>query len=181
MPSAAPIPKMLRPRGRVRYLRIIAIFKLLQGLILLCLGLSLLFLHSRTRWLDNISEWVDAELLVVHSRAMLYLLNRLQDVVTGGLLQVTGLVALVCAAVLVTEGIGVYLQKRWAELLMVVATGALIPFELRHVWLHPSLVAVIILAVNCFIVWFLYRVLRREQREHRTAAAAEEETVLEVR
>ena len=34
---------------------------------------------------------------------------------TGGLLQLTGLIALFSAAVLFTEGIGVYLQKRWAE------------------------------------------------------------------
>ena len=174
--------KMLRPRRRVRYLKIIAVFKILQGAILLCLGISLLFVHSRTRWLDGISEWVDAELLLEHSRTALYLLNRLQDVVTGGLLQVTGLVALFFAALLVTEGIGVYLQQRWAELLMVFATGALIPLELRHVVLSPSPVAYIILLVNCAIVWFLYRVLRRERREEAAAAAgAEESSVLEVR
>ena len=74
---------------------------------------------------------------MVHSRTVLYLLNKLQNVVAGGLLQVTGLVALFYAVVLCTEGIGVYLQKRWAELLMVVATATLIPFEMRHVW-HPS-------------------------------------------
>jgi len=32
----------------------------------------------------------------------------------------------------------------------------------RHIWHHPSLAAVLILAVNCFIVWFLYFVLRRK-------------------
>ena len=89
--------------------------------------------------------------------------------VAGGLLQVTGLVALFYAVVLFTEGIGVYFQQRWAEMLMVLATATLIPFEVRHVWFHPGAVAIIILAVNCFIVWFLYRVLRRERREEHTA------------
>jgi len=104
----------------------------------------------------------------------------LQDVVAGGLLQVTALVALFYAAVLFTEGIGVYLQQRWAEMLMVFATATLIPFEVRHVWLHPGAVAIIILAANCFIVWFLYRVLRRERREERMAAT-EEPAVVEIR
>jgi uncharacterized membrane protein (DUF2068 family) len=181
MSDVAPIPKMLRPQRRVRYLKIIAIFKMLQGAILFSIGISLLFLHSRTRWLDGISEWVDGELMVAHSRAMLYLLSKWQDVVAGGLLQVTGLVALVSAAVLCTEGIGVYLQKRWAELLMVVATGALIPFEVRHVWRSPGAVALILVGANCFIVWFLYRVLRREKREELAVPADDERTPVESR
>jgi uncharacterized membrane protein (DUF2068 family) len=181
MNSAAPIQKMMGPQRRVRYLKIIAIFKILQGAILLAIGVSLLFLHSRTRWMEGISDWVDGELMVVHSRTVLYLLNKLQDVVAGGLLPVTGLVALFSAAVLFTEGIGVYLQQRWAEMLMVFATAALIPFEVRHLYLHPGAVASIILAANCFIVWYLYRVLRRERREERMAAPAGANVVESVR
>ncbi len=180
MSTSAPIQKMLRPQRRVRYLKMIAVFKMLQGAALLAIGVSLLFLHSRTSWMESISDWVDGELMVAHSRTMLYFLNRLQDVVTGGLLQVTGVIALFTAAVLFTEGIGVYLQKRWAEMLMVIATAMLIPFELRHVWLHPGVVASLILAVNCFIVWFLYRVLRRERREEELAED-EEPVVVETR
>ncbi|MEO7725204.1 MAG: DUF2127 domain-containing protein [Chthoniobacterales bacterium] len=180
MSTIAPIQKMLRPQGRVRYLKMIAVFKMLQGALLLAIGLSLLFVHSRTRWMEEISDWVDGELMVAHSRTMLYFLNKLQDVVTGGLLQLTGVIALFTSAVLFTEGIGVYLQKRWAEMLMVFATATLIPFEVRHVWYHPGAVSILILAVNCFIVWFLYRVLRRERREQ-AMAAAEETVAVEIR
>jgi Predicted membrane protein (DUF2127) len=127
MSTAVPVEKEPRLQRRVRYLKIIAIFKILQGAILLAIGVSLLFLHSRTRWMEGISDWVDGELMVVHSRAMLYLLNKLQDVVAGGLLQMTGLVALFYAGVLFTEGIGVYLQRRWAEMLMVFAMSGSIP------------------------------------------------------
>ena len=63
------------------------------------------------------------------------------------------------------------MQKRWAEFLMIFATGALIPLEIRHVWhrliFHrPVLAPVILLLANCFIVWFLYYVLKREKKEH---------------
>jgi len=146
--------------------------------LLLSIGISLLFLNSRAGWLDAIGDWADDELLLVHSRPVVYLLNKLQDAVAGGQLRVTGLVSLFYAAVLFTEGIGVYLQQRWAEMLMVFATGALIPFEVNHLWHRPSLVAAIVLAVNCFIVWFLYRVLRREKGERRAPAAS---AVAEVR
>ena len=76
-------------------------------------------------------------------------------------------------AVLLTEGIGVYMQKRWAEWLMISATGTLIPLEVWHLWHRlishrPSLAALLILLANCFIVWFLYLVLKRDKAEAHT-------------
>src|ERR1700759_1864821 len=156
-----------------RYLKLIAVFKILKGAFLLALGISLIFLNSRTRWMDSIAVWATDELLVVHSKWLHYLLNQLQRALTGGHLRATGLLSLFYSAVLFTEGIGVYLQKRWAELLMVIATSLLIPLEIHHLFVRPSLAAVIILIVNCFIVWFLYRVLRRERPRPKATAPAE--------
>ena len=108
-------PRMFRERNRIRYLKGIAIFKMTKGLFLLCLGVSMLFLNTRTRWLDSISDWATDELLVVHSKTLHYLLNQLQKALINGHLRVTGVLSLFYSAVLFTEGIGVYLQKRWAE------------------------------------------------------------------
>ena len=83
----------------------------------------------------------------------------------GGALRATAFLALFYCAILFTEGLGVYFQQRWAELLMIFATGALIPLEVRHLWHRPSLAALLILLANCFIVWFLYRVLKRDKAE----------------
>jgi uncharacterized membrane protein (DUF2068 family) len=161
------VPAILRQPKRIRFLKLIAIFKILQGVLLLSLGFSLFFLNSRTIWLEQISDWADEELLLHHSRAVMYLLNKLQDVLAEGQLRATALLASFYAAILFTEGIGVYFQKRWAEFLMVFATGALIPLEVRHVWYRPSVAAITILIVNCFIVWFLYRILKRDaQKRH---------------
>lgn len=162
MSDPASGPAILQKKNRIRYLKLIAVFKILKGLLLLSLGFSLLFLNARTGWLDGISGWVDDEILLGHSRATIWLLNRLQDALSGGNLRATGLLALFYSAMLFTEGIGVYLQKRWAELLMIFATAALIPIELRHILHRPSVAGFVILAGNCFIVWFLWRVLKRE-------------------
>ena len=172
-----PGPKILQEHYRVRYLKLIAIFKMLKGLLLLSLGISLIFLNSRTRWMDSIAGWATDELLVVHSKTLHYLLNQLQKALTGGHLRATGVLSLFYSAVLFTESIGVYLQKRWAELLMVVATAALIPLEIHHLFVKASLAALVILVVNCFIVWFLYRVLRRDRS---LAPAASEREMAKV-
>src|SRR5436190_21839654 len=131
--------KILRPQNHVRYLKLIALFKILKGIFLLCFGVSVLFLNSRPRWIDGISDWIDDEALIVHGRAAHYLLTRLQEVLTGGAFHVAGLLALFYSTVLFTEGIGVYFRQRWAEFLMVFATGGLIPFEGWNVDHKPSI------------------------------------------
>ena len=178
MSDPAPKQKMSSPERRVRYLKLIALFEILKGLLLLVVGISLIFLNSRTQLLDRIGDWAGDELALVHSRAALYLLNGLQDVVSGGRLRLTGLVSLFYAASLFVEGVGVYLQQRWAELLVVFATATLIPFEAYHLWRHPGAVAALVLAANCLIVCFLYLVLRREKRE---ALPVAEAAIAEVR
>ena len=85
----------------------------------------------------------------------------------GGRLRATGFLILFYCGVLFTEGIGVYFEQRWAEFLMIIATGALIPLELRHLWHRPSPGALVILLANCFIVWFLYRILKRDKAKAR--------------
>jgi uncharacterized membrane protein (DUF2068 family) len=171
--SANDGPRILREQYRVRYLKLIAIFKMLKGLFLLSLGISLIFLNSRTRWMDSLSDWATDELLVVHSKTLHYLLNQLQNMLTGGHLRATGVLSLFYSGILFTEGIGVYRQKRWGELLMVIATSALIPLEIHHLFVRPSVTAMVVLIVNCFIVWFLYRVLRRERPRPHAAARPE--------
>ena len=159
------VPAILREPRRVRYLKLIALFKIAKGVLLFVLGFSLLFLNARDRWLDAISDWANEEILLGHSKAIHFLLSKLQDVLAGGALRATGFLALFYCAVLFTEGVGVYFQQRWAELLMIFATGTLIPLEVRHLWHRPSLAALLILLANCFIVWFLYRVLKRDKAE----------------
>ena len=61
-------PAILQGTRRVRYLRLIAIFKITKGVLLLVLGVSLLFLNARTGWLDGLSNWIADEILLKHSK-----------------------------------------------------------------------------------------------------------------
>jgi uncharacterized membrane protein (DUF2068 family) len=185
MSDPAHVPAILQEPRRVRYLKLIALFKIGKGVLLLLLGASLLFLNARDRWMGALFDWTYEEILLGHSKGVHFLLSKMQDVLAGGALRATGFLALFYCAVLFTEGIGVYFQKRWAELLMIFATATLIPLEVQHLWhrlvFHrPGLAvillseqltkrdataALLILLANCFIVWFLYRVLKRDKAE----------------
>ena len=173
MTKPAHEPAILQGARRVRYLKLIALFKIAKGALLLLLGVSLLFLNARTRWMDALSNWIADEILLEHSKAVAFLLHKLQAVLAGGTLRATGLLALFYSAVLFTEGIGVYMQQRWAELLMIFATASLIPLEIRHLWHRPGLAGAVILLVNCFIVWFLYSVLKRDKHKAHVAQPRE--------
>jgi uncharacterized membrane protein (DUF2068 family) len=160
---------ILQDERRVRYLKLIALFKIAKGVLLLLLGISLLFLNARTRWMDALLKWTADEILLEHSRPVGYLLHELRAALAGGMLRATGLLSLFYAALFFTEGIGVYMQQRWEEWLMVIECAALIPIELHHLWHRPGLAAALILAANCFIVWFLYLVLRRDKTDSKIA------------
>jgi len=173
MKDSAHEPAILQGARRVRYLKLIALFKIAKGALLLLLGVSLVFLNARTRWMDAVSNWIADEILLQHSRAISYLLHKLQAVVAEGMLQATGLLALFYAALFFIEGIGVYMQQRWAAWLMIFESAALIPIEVRHLWHRPGLVGTLILLANCFIVWFLYLVLERDKAKARAAEPRE--------
>jgi uncharacterized membrane protein (DUF2068 family) len=173
MGNPAHEPAILQEPRRHRYLKLIGIFKICKGALLLLLGASLLFLNAQTRWIHALSGWTADEILLEHSKPISFLLDKLQTVLVDGALRATGLLALFYSALLFTEGIGVYLQQRWAELLMIFATAALIPIEIRHLLHDPGSVSTLILVANCFIVWFLYRVLKRDNPKAHVARTRE--------
>jgi len=173
MKDPAHEPAILQGARRVRYLKLIALFKIAKGVLLLALGLSLLFLNARTGWMHAVSIWIADEILLKHSKPVAFLLHKLQALLSGGMLRATGLLALFYSAILFTEGIGVYMQQRWAEFLMIFATATLIPIEIRHFWHRPGLVSALILLANCFIVWFLYRVVTSDKAKAHAAQPRE--------
>ena len=83
-------PAILQGARRVRYLKLIALFKIGKGALLLVLGVSLLFLNARTRWMDALSNWTADEILLEHSRTVVWLLHKLQAILADGAVRATG-------------------------------------------------------------------------------------------
>ena len=54
-----------------------------------------------------------------------------------------------------TEGVGLALRRRWAEYLIVVATGFLIPYEIYEVFRGATLLKVGGLVLNVLVVVYL--------------------------
>jgi uncharacterized membrane protein (DUF2068 family) len=71
------------------------------------------------------------------------------------------------AALLLTEGVGLLLRRRWAEYFTVIVTSSLIPLEAYEVLRRVTLARLILLGVNVAVVWYLIAVLRRPVQKGR--------------
>ena len=56
----------------VRCLKLIALFKIVKGVLLLVLGVSLLFLDAWGGWMNAPLKWIANEILLQHSKAVTY-------------------------------------------------------------------------------------------------------------
>jgi uncharacterized membrane protein (DUF2068 family) len=151
-------------------LRIIGGFKLLTGLLLVGLGFGLFhwlgddpggeasrivsalkfdpenqYIHGAIEWISGISPKQLAEIRVgTFLYALLYLV----------------------------EGVGLLMQKRWAEYFTVIATGSLIPLEVYEVWKRLTALRLSVLAINLAIVGYLVYRLVQARREKAGAVPA---------
>ncbi|MGN6228478.1 MAG: DUF2127 domain-containing protein [Dyella sp.] len=151
------------PEAHHRFgLRVIALYKMVQALGLL-LAAAAAFHLERQRNVDRLIDWLE-HLSLSGTGA---LRQHLVDAVAGLGPQrfvVIGLIAIAYAALFITEGVGLWLRKHWAEWFTVIATGSLIPPEAYEVIEHASWLKLSILAGNVVIVVYLARIAMQPHR-----------------
>ena len=144
---------------RDRILTLIALFRLVKGLMLVAGGLAALeLLHPGSA--DRAWSWV-AQLPSETERRLfargLSLLTRSG----AGRLQGVAFAAFAYAALFFVEATGLFLQKRWAEWLTIVATGSLIPFEIYELLHRATAMKIAVLAINIAVLIYLIVKIRR--------------------
>lgn len=137
---------------------LIAVFKLFKGLILLIVGIGALSLINKDA-AAHVADWtaalrIDPDNHYVHG--LLVKLNFVTDRQLGEVSAGT----FFYAALLLTEGVGLWLRKRWAEYFTIFVTGSLIPLEVYELWKHFSATKVAVLIVNVAVVAYLVARLR---------------------
>jgi len=138
---------------------LIALFKLTKGVLLLVVGIGALKLLHRdvasavARWVDILR--VDPDNRYIH-RLLVHVLA-----VTPAQLKATSAGTFIYSGLLLTEGIGLLLRKRWAEYFTIITTAGLIPLEIYETAHRLTIAKVAILAINVGIV--IYPVARVRQ------------------
>ena len=151
-------PSRSRSQNRNRLLLLIAIYKFLNALVFLAIGLGARHLLHK-----DISDELD--LLARHLRfnPESHLVNFILDKATllnDPLLRRIGFVAFCYAAVTTVEGIGLYLEKAWGEFLTLAITASFLPWEIfeiiRH---HFTPFKAILLVINVLVFLYLLRLV----------------------
>jgi uncharacterized membrane protein (DUF2068 family) len=163
IPTAPPLE---RPPDRM--LRLIALFKFSKAALLVAVGLGALRLLD-PEVAGRAQRWVAA----VAANSDRRIVQQLIAVVSGlnpRSLEVIGLGAFAYATLFVTEGVGLWRGRRWAEYLTVIATMSLLPLELYEIIRRVSPPRVMALLVNLAVAGYLIWRLRRPRAGERTAA-----------
>jgi uncharacterized membrane protein (DUF2068 family) len=146
-----------------RVVRLIALFKFLKSALLIAVGLSAL--HLLHRDVASIMEhWVAMLGLDPGNRYVDSALQKLAHL-TPNKLQRFGVGSFIYAGLFLTEGIGLWLVKRWAEWFSVIITTSLVPVEVYEIYRHPSWVKCLVLILNIAVVGYLLYRIRNERRE----------------
>ena len=153
-------PPPVRERDRV--LLAIAAFKFVKAALFVVAALAAFGLlrphvgELAQRWIATLAATYDNAL----TRRIVALVTRIASL-DRHRLEIVGVLALCYAGLFVTEGIGLWRGRRWAEYLTVIATASLVPFELYEVTQHVTLPRVAALIVNLVVLAYLVRQLRR--------------------
>lgn len=149
------------PRERTWTIRFIAIEKVVKGTLLIAVAFKLFSLFDRDvhAWASDFvyRHGIDAGNRFVHS-----MLEKLVGVNNNQIIA-WSVIAFIYSALLFTEGLGLWFQKRWAEYLTAFGTALLIPLELYEMYEKFTWVRFSILILNIFIVWYLATRLRDEK------------------
>lgn len=146
------------PRSR-RILRLIALERIVRGVLLFGAGVYLLF-HLNSDF-GRLGERVMRAIELDPRRPFLHRIVAYLHHLHASELRVAALFALGYGLLELVEGTGLWLDKLWAEYLTVVATSLLIPLELYELVRHPTALKAGGLVVNVLIVVYLVVVLRR--------------------
>lgn len=137
--------------------RLIIVERLARSAVLVLLAISLV-VADRLGYLGRLTAELQEQLNLTAghgliARALTWVVDTLGRVIPH--VTVLALAALAYAALEMVEGVGLARRRRWAEYLTVIATGFLIPFELREVVARPTLFRVGALLVNVAVVVYL--------------------------
>jgi uncharacterized membrane protein (DUF2068 family) len=147
-----------------RYLRWIAGFNLLKGILLFAFAVGVLrFLHKDID--EIVGSWMAALRFDLENRHIARLLERLDLVTDRQLKQLSG-VTFAYAGVFLTEGVGLLLRQTWAKYMTLLVASSFVPLELFETIRHFGWPILMVLATNVAIVGFLIANLRhvRAQR-----------------
>ncbi|HEX5244225.1 MAG TPA: DUF2127 domain-containing protein [Tepidisphaeraceae bacterium] len=163
LPAKTPPQPEKPPLG---FLAVIAAYKLLKAIA--SIAGAIFILRIRNRDLEELA-WRLLEKIGANSERWLatHVLLFISKLNPQKLLTVA-LIMFGYSVIYTLEGVGLFMEKTWAEWLTVIQTGLLMPWELYEIARRPSLAHFGIFVANLIVVLYLvWRLKRDADRKHR--------------
>ncbi len=154
-------------KTRDKGLWLIAILKLLKGLSLLAIALGAIHLLHRDME-ATVNHWVDVFNVDPDGKYFHHIIEKLIKVDDRQLRAISA-GSFFYSALLLTEGVGLMLEKHWAEYLTIVATASFLPLEVYEIFHHFHWGKVLLLVINIAVVAYLVWVVRRNHTKRSAA------------
>lgn len=154
-----------------RWLMLIAFYKLIQSLLFMAIGVGALRLVHKDVG-DMFLLMADHLRFNPEARIVHFVLVE-ASLVNDPLLRRIGAAAFCYAAIGMAEGIGLYLEKMWGEILTLLITASFLPWEIMEISRRLTWPRLILLVINIAVFIYLVRALTDRQRlgKRRKAAA----------
>jgi uncharacterized membrane protein (DUF2068 family) len=143
-----------------RGLWLIAAFKLFKGIALLAVGIGALkLLHKDVA--SEVEQWINYLRVDPHNHYIQKLLMKL-GLLDDRKLKELSVGTFLYSALLITEGVGLALKKRWAEYVTIISTSLLLPLEIIEIAHRVDFTRVALFLVNIAVVVYLIIDLRKK-------------------
>jgi Predicted membrane protein len=156
---------MTERRHHDRGLFALALFKMAKAVLLFLAGAGALSL-LRPAEEAKVREWL-SDLTIRQGHRFVERALHLLNVASPRQMTLVALASICYGLLFATEGIGLWMEKRWAEWLTIVATGSLIPFEIYELARALTPVRTLALVANVAAVIYLIFRLRHPTGDRR--------------
>ena len=147
--------------GRDRGLLLIGLFKLGKSLLFFCLGFGAIHLLHKDLG-DEVMRLATALKFDPESRFVSLLLDKVDLIDTHRLREIS-LATFGYSALALTEGVGLLMEKVWAEYLTLILTISFLPWELYELARQPTWFRLSLLLINLAVLAYLVWLLRRKK------------------
>jgi uncharacterized membrane protein (DUF2068 family) len=151
------------PEPRFDVLRTIALYKIVKVVLLLAVAYGELRLRDASLAAKLLS-WAQARPYGLEHRIVTQLLEWFSGLSVPRI-NALRIVTLAYAAVFAVEGVGLWMQKRWAEWLTTIITASLIPLEAWELIFRPTIGKALIILANIAVVAYLVWHVRRTRKK----------------
>jgi uncharacterized membrane protein (DUF2068 family) len=141
---------------------LIAAYKLIQALLFIALGVGALrLLHKDFE--DELTKLIDHLRFNPESKLVNFVLEK-ASIIDDRMLRRFSAVVFVYAGIGMIEGIGLYLEKVWAEYLTLIITASFLPWEIFEVMHRLTWMRAGLLVLNALVLLYLLKVVTERIR-----------------